>query len=74
VDSFSNIRCHQPCTGRLAHLPQDEIGCRDFIELRSILVFDHVLEVVHRLIPPNLNREGAVGLPDNATEELEIAI
>jgi len=63
-----------PAPGRLAHLPEIESASVDASKRMLILFLYLFLQVVHRLIPPNLNREGPVGLPKNPTEELEIAI
>jgi len=61
-------------TGGLAHLPEIESGSVDASKHMLILFLHLFLQDAHRLTSPNRNREGPAGLPDNPTEEPEIAI
>lgn len=63
-----------PEPGRLAHLPEIESVSVDVSKCMLVHFLYLFLQVVHRLIPPNRNREGSVGLRENPTEEVEIAI
>ena len=51
------------------YLPEIKIFSIDISKFMLIFYFNLFLQIIHRLIHPNLNRERPVGLPKNATED-----
>ena len=75
LESFEKKILDQTFTKNLkTYLPEIKIFSIDTSKFMLIFYFHLFLQIIHRLIHPNLNREGPVGLPKNLTEDCEIGL